>query len=253
MTACIQQFLEAESWKGLGVIFSAILSALIIWQSFRISKRQRKLQEEINKSNEKLQTDIANNNIAFQQRIFEDNAKMTLYKYRTNCYLSVIEATDLFFELNIRSFVSLIQGKDTQLQILNELSRLKSILFKASHEARVLFSEEVFACYGEHRDLSIRLYNSWYAIMTDTTVIPALRESLNKILKTNSDGLSDGDIIKIVEYFNTNKDIQELLNKVPIFKEFIDNSQKLNALFHSNRIDTLVEGYIDVKNLGKKA
>lgn len=254
--ACIQSILEADYWKGLGVIFTAVLTALIIWQSFRISKQQKKMQKDLQKESEDLQKKLAGNNIAFQERLFDDNAKIALYKHRADCYLTIIEAADLFFELDVKVPIVLLQERNAQIEILNELSRLKSLIFKTSHEARILFSKEVHECYLKHRDLSIRLYDLWFMLTVDTNTMKKFGEELQSKLidipEVHQLDITQLDIVKLMELFNSNNEIKAIMNSYPIIKDCLDVSKELYELFHSDKIDKLVESYIDVKNLGNR-
>jgi hypothetical protein len=251
MIACIQSFLEANFWQGLGVIFTALLTTLIICQSFRISRQQKQLQKDLHKKDEELQTRLAESNIAFQERLFDDNAKIALYKYRVDCYLTIIEAADLFFELNVKIPVILYQGKIPQPELLKNLSKIKSLLLRATHEARVLFSKEVYDCFKEHRNLAIRLYNLCFTILLDEQAMRKLGDDIqyqmNDILKN-----IEPDFAQILEILNNNSKIKAVIDSFPVVKDFFETGYKLHELFHSDKIDILVESYIDVKELGSR-
>ena len=222
-------------WGALGVIFTAILSVLLIIQNIRLNKKQDELQNQINKTN-----------LDFNGEQAKISQHLELYQYRIKSYLSILEVCADFLDTNIIALSNLLKTKNPSSDLFDRCIAAKKVLFKAYHEAAFLFNEVTF-------DLLRNYYNALSVIVEKISNVYYLeKQDIDSI----SVFLASKKITNWIEYhrfFNdpaNAKEIQNNLCKFTVFSDIYKSADDFMAMITTNELEKLMKPFLNVTNYG---
>lgn len=116
----------------IGTFIPIIISILLLWQTFRLDKKNKQLQVEIAQNNERLQRDLSSRDERIQMR--EEFLKI----YDSFCLAqSILGNASGHVHIYYSNF-SVYNGITTPLQFINQLKDATSTVFQATNKATLL-------------------------------------------------------------------------------------------------------------------
>ena len=219
-------------------LVTALLSLLLIIFTIRISKKQNKLQKQINDDQNQLQKLLA-----------EKDVKVSLYQYRMNCYLQIMKALDVIIYTKLEDELD-VYNRGNVKNILDKISEGRDLLFKSYVESEALFNQDVVACIG----VIYEKYNRLYSIFCDIVTIPydefhkRRLQLLTAIGATSSE--PDEDIFfKNISFKKTEGSKDVLIAIYPELKESSEILDDLHKVYHpKNELIKMMDKYINIKD-----
>jgi len=221
-------------------VATSILSLLLIGVTIIISRRQNKLQKNLNDQQSQLQRNIT-----------ERETKISLYQYRMNCYAQIMEALDIVAYEKLEDYVANFQTGG--LDVVKKISEGRKMMLKAYIESETLFDEEVVTYIG---GLYLK-YNSLYSRTCDMHMIPDDEHQKRRVILEQKIGFTSDDsreniLAKYVAFVNTKEGADFFKEVVPEIVDCLALSKDLADVFRpNNKLFRLVKDYIDVKELNR--
>jgi len=221
-------------------IVTSVLSLLLIGATIIISWRQNKLQKNINNQQNQLQRNIT-----------EREAKISLYQYRMNCYIQIMDALDIILYGKFEEYV--VSFQTSGLEFIKKISDGRKMMLKAHIESETLFNEQIVTYIGE-------LYNKYstlYTKLCDVFMVSDEEKKNRKMLVMQKMGVTQNESVdnifaKYITFSKTKEGMDFILEILPQLKDCLMLMYELNQVFKpNNELIGLMGKYLNVNELNK--
>lgn len=217
---------------------TTFLSICLIVSTIWISRRQNKLQKQINDDQIKLQKLLA-----------EKDVKVAMYQHRMNCYLKVMQALDIVCYSKLEDSIDIFETEDIS-KVPKKISNGRDLLFQAFIESEALFDTEIVS----HIENIYRHYNDLYSITCEMLTIPKEEFEKRRVLLATKIGVKPSDnkddIFLKHEAFKKSADyLKDYFEIYPGQKEYYDILTLLTQYYEpNNELYQLIKKYIQIEN-----
>ena len=219
-------------------VATSVLSLLLIVATIIISWRQNRLQKNIN-----------NQQVLLQRNITERETKISLYQYRINCYIQVMEALDIVSYGKLEDWV--VSFQTGGLEFAKKISDGRKMMLKAHIVSKTIFDAEIIAFIGKLYDK----YSALYVKSCDMFNVSDDERKKRLILLIPKLGFIANDseenlFVKATFFVNSKEGSDFIKEIVPEYGDCLVLLNELKEVFKpDNDLYKLMEKYINVNDL----
>ncbi|MCL2561591.1 MAG: hypothetical protein FWE10_04650 [Rikenellaceae bacterium] len=235
--ACCLDWYNFGATALLGLL-TVILSALLIFFTVKISRRQGELQKQISDDQNQLQKLLA-----------EKDVKVAMYQHRINCYLQVMKALDIVIYSKLGDVLDVFD-KGSIKNIEEKTQEGRWLLCRSFIESEVLFDQDINAYIGAIYEK----YDKLYCIFCDMVTIPnnesekRQKQLLTVIGATSSDS-KETIFLKYVSFMKSPEHKDIFINIYPELKDYSKIINDLRNIYKPrNELVSMMDKYINTNN-----